>query len=163
MKTNLPAPLSRALTKREIFTKALFTRPDSLSELLPYDEFLEKDRVFLQKNGSLGAVYEVELLEHEPMNSKAIVDAVEKLKSFFSLPENCTLQFLFDQSTISPFYRPGESVGAYQSGHNSGQGGGEGRGKGGERGKKEKEKKEKNRGKKRRETPLLLRRMEMRR
>ena len=122
MKTNLLTPLSRALTKREIFTKALFTRPDSLSELLPYDEFLEKDRVFLQKNGSLGAVYEVELLEHEPMNSKAIVDAVEKLKSFFSLPENCTLQFLFDQSTISPFYRPGESVGAYQSGHNSGQG-----------------------------------------
>ena len=100
---DIPTPIANALSNRKTFTDALFSRPDSLSKLLPYDEVIEKDRLFLQKDGSLGAVYEVELLEHEPLTSKQIVAAIEGLKPLFSLPENCTLQFLFDQSAISSF------------------------------------------------------------
>jgi len=100
---DLPDPISKALSNRETFTNALFSRPDSLSALLSYDEVLEKEQLFLQKDGSLGAVYEVELLEHEPMASKQIINAVEGLKPLFNLPENCTLQFLFDQSAFSSF------------------------------------------------------------
>ncbi|POB14806.1 TraC family protein [Halobacteriovorax sp. DA5] len=99
----LPEPISKALSNREVFTGALFSRPESLSALLPYDEYLEKDNLFLQKDGSLGVVYEVDLLEHEAMTSKKIIGAVEGLKPLFNLPEHCTLQFLFDQSAISSF------------------------------------------------------------
>lgn len=100
---NLSTSVTKALENREVFTKALFSRPESLSALLPYNEFLEKDDLFLLKDGSLGVVYEVELLEHEAMTAKQIVSAVDGLKPIFSLPENCTLQFLFDQSAIAPF------------------------------------------------------------
>lgn len=100
---DLPLPIAKVLSDRSAFTNALFTRPESLAALLPYDEFLPKDSLYLLKDGSLGAVYEVELLEHEPMISKKMVEAVDGLKSLFSLPENCTLQFIFDQSLISSF------------------------------------------------------------
>jgi len=56
---------------------------------------------FQQKDGSLGAIFEVGLLEHEPMTEKEIVSAVSSLKPWFNLPENCTLQILYDQSAIS--------------------------------------------------------------
>lgn len=98
---DLPLPITKALGDRSIFTNALFTRPDSLSALLPYDEYLEKEKLYLLKDGSLGVVYEAELLEHEPMTSKQIVESVEALKPFFSLPENCTLQFIYDQALVS--------------------------------------------------------------
>ena len=55
------------------------------------------------KDGSLGVVFEAELLEHEPLTSRQITDAVEGLSPFFELPENCTLQFLYDQSSLSSF------------------------------------------------------------
>ena len=99
----LPLPIAKVLSDRSSFTNALFSRPESLSALLPYDEFLTADSLYLLKDGSLGAVFQLELLEHEPMISKRIIEAVDGLKSFFSLPENCTLQFLFDQSFISTF------------------------------------------------------------
>jgi hypothetical protein len=60
----LPLPITKALGDRSIFTDALFTRPDSLSALLPYDEYLEKDKLYLLKDGSLGVVYVAEHLEH---------------------------------------------------------------------------------------------------
>lgn len=100
---DLPLPITKALGDRSVFTNALFTRPDSLSALLPYDEYLEKEKLYLLKDGSLGVVYEAELLEHEPMTSKQIVESVEALKPFFSLPENCTLQFIYDQALVSSF------------------------------------------------------------
>ena len=102
MEKTIPKEVERALSDREIFTKALFSRPDSLSSLLPYDEFIEDSHLFLQRNGTLGAIYEVELLEHEPMAAQKIINAVDGAKSLFSLPENCTLQLLFDQAAISP-------------------------------------------------------------
>ena len=115
---NLPSPIAKSLSDRSAFTNALFTRPESLSALLPYDEFLSLDSLYLLKDGSLGAVYELELLEHEPMISKRVIEAVEGLKSFFSLPENCTLQFLFDQAFISNFDKQIDEIASqYEDAH----------------------------------------------
>lgn len=97
----LPKEFTKALCNRSVFTESLFKRPESLGALLPYDEYLEQDRIFLMKDGSLGAVFKVSLLEHEPMTGEQIVSQIEKLKTWFSLPENCVLQILFDQSSIS--------------------------------------------------------------
>ena len=98
---HLPKPIARALANEEIFTKALFERPESLSDLLPYDEFISSNSIFRHKDGSLGAVFEAQPLEHEPMTIDQIVQAVEGVKSWFTLPENCVLQILFDQAAIS--------------------------------------------------------------
>ena len=94
--------ISKALYNRSLFTESLFSRPESLSKLLPYEEFIETDKIFQMKDGSLGAVFEIELLEHETMSEKQILKAVENTKSWFSLPTNCVLQILFDQSYLSP-------------------------------------------------------------
>jgi len=101
VKKMLPKPISEALAKQDVFVRALFTRPESLSALLPYDEYIQESGIFRNKDGSLGVVFEVALLEHEPLSADAIVNAVESLKSWFNLPSNCTLQILFDQANIS--------------------------------------------------------------
>lgn len=98
---NLPKPIAKALANDDELYKALYERPESLSELLPYEEFIEESKTFRHKDGSLGVVFECELLEHEPMTTDQIVSQVESLKSWFTLPENCALQILFDQSGIS--------------------------------------------------------------
>ena len=95
--------ISQALENRKIFTDALFSRPNSLSSLLPYDEVLEQDRLFVLKDGSLGVVYRAKTLEHEALTSRQVIDAVDGLKPLFDLPENCTLQFIFGQSAIPRF------------------------------------------------------------
>jgi len=80
----------------------LLKRPKSLGDLLPYDEYLPNERIFINKDGSLGVMFEVDLLEHEPMVAQDVVSAVSSLRSWFSLPENCVLQVIFEQSRISP-------------------------------------------------------------
>lgn len=92
--------IDRALANRSVFTEALFSRPDSFAKILPYEEYLPEAGIFVLKDGSLGAVFELGLIEHEPVDAGRIVDLVEGLKSWFSLPERCTLQILFDQSEI---------------------------------------------------------------
>jgi hypothetical protein len=77
---------------------ALFTRPESLSSLLPYDEYAEEHGLFCMRDGSLGAVFKVDLLEHEPLTEKEVMAAVKSVKAWFSLPENCTLQVIYEQS-----------------------------------------------------------------
>ena len=100
---DITLPINRALENRKVFTQALFTRPESLAALLPYDEFIEEGKIFQLKDGSLGAIFEVKLLEHEPMIEKEILRTVGSLKPWFSLPENCTLQILYDQTQVSKF------------------------------------------------------------
>ncbi len=95
--------LNSKTSQRKSFTEALFSRPSSLSELLPYEEYLAGEGIFLLKDGSLGAIYKMKLLEHETMTSKEIIQAVKGLKPLFSLPENCTFQVHFEQSRLSPF------------------------------------------------------------
>lgn len=93
--------ISRALAHDQVFIRSLFERPESLSALLPYDEFIPSNRLFRQKDGSLGAVFEATLFEHETMTSEEIISSVDALRSWFTLPENCTLQILFEQTAVS--------------------------------------------------------------
>ncbi|MBH9818773.1 conjugal transfer protein TraC, partial [Clostridioides difficile] len=82
------------------FVKALFERPDSFAKILPYEEYLPEAGIFVLKDGSLGAIYEIGLLEHEPVEAARIVELVSSIKAWFFLPERCTLQVFFDQSEI---------------------------------------------------------------
>lgn len=101
--SSLPKPIQDALGKRSVFTEALFTRPESLSSLLPYEEYAEEHGLFCMRDGSLGAVCKVDLLEHEPLTEKEVMAAVKSVKPWFNLPENCTLQLIYEQSAISEF------------------------------------------------------------
>ena len=92
---------SDALANSDIFYQALFNRPQSLSQFLPYDEFLTDKQIFILKDGSMGAIFKVSLLEHEPMVERQILEKVESLKNWFALPENCVLQIIYEQSQIS--------------------------------------------------------------
>ena len=89
------------LCDRSIYTEALFKRPDSLSDLLPYEDYYEKEKVFILKDGSLGVIYEVDLVEHEPLTEKQILATIKSLKPWLTLPENCTMQFIHEQARVS--------------------------------------------------------------
>ncbi len=99
--SDLSKPISHALGKSDVFVRSLFERPESLGELLPYEEYIENEKLFRNKDGSLGAVFEATLLEHEPMTPNEVVSVVDSLKSWFNLPSNCVLQVHFDQSYVS--------------------------------------------------------------
>lgn len=92
--------IESTLASRKQFVRALFERPDSFAKILPYEEYLKEAGMFVLRDGSLGAVFEVGLIEHEPVEAQHLVDIVDGLKSWFFLPENCTLQILFDQGHI---------------------------------------------------------------
>lgn len=67
------------LVSRKKFVSALFERADSFAKILPYEEFLPEAGIFVLKDGSLGAVFDLSLIEHEPMDATRIVDLVEGL------------------------------------------------------------------------------------
>ena len=92
--------IESTLASRKAFVHALFERADSFAKILPYEEYLEEAGVFVLKDGSLGAIFELSLIEHEPLSAERIIETVEGLKSWFFLPEHCTLQLLFDQAHI---------------------------------------------------------------
>jgi hypothetical protein len=93
--------LDDGLACANLFTQSLFKRPESLSKYLPYESFIKDQKVFLLKDGSLGAIYKVNLLEHETMSAQEIIGSVDSLRSWFNLPTNCTFQVSFDQSYVS--------------------------------------------------------------
>jgi len=97
----LPKILEKGLSERKLFTEALFKRPESLSQFLPYEEYLDKFGIFINKDGSFGAVYRAQLVEHEPLVGPRVAELVANLKTWFSLPENCVLQVLYDQSPVA--------------------------------------------------------------
>ncbi|MFK7822709.1 MAG: TraC family protein [Oligoflexales bacterium] len=102
MTKTLSKPIRNSLSDKSGIAD-LFERSESLSALLPYDDYVPAHQVFQMKDGSLGAVFEVELLEHEHMTERQIIRAVESIKNWFSLRENCVLQILFESSQYSPF------------------------------------------------------------
>ena len=93
--------IEQALSRHEILARALFERPESLSKLLPYDEYLPEFSQFRQKDGSLGVVYEVELCAHETKTSQEIQSLLEKLRTWFRLSQDFTLSLLFEQAPVS--------------------------------------------------------------
>lgn len=92
--------IESTLASRKKFAHALYERPDSFAKILPYEEYLSEAGMFVLKDGSLGAIFELKLVEHEPLEASRIIETVESLKSWFQLPERCTLQVLFDQAYI---------------------------------------------------------------
>ena len=93
--------LDTMLADRKRYHQALLERPQSLGELLAYDEYLPDHQVFVQKDGSLGAVFELALLSHEPMTEKEIIRAVSETKPWLTLPFNCVLGFHYECQEIS--------------------------------------------------------------
>lgn len=85
----------------EHILNTFFKRPESLTRFLPYNEVLP-DNIFANKDGSLGGVFEIKLLEHEVMNEEQILNAVNSLKAWFSLSENVAIQIIYEQSPLSP-------------------------------------------------------------
>lgn len=114
--TQKPDLIESTLSNRKAFVRALFERPDSFAKILPYEEYLEDASVFVLKDGSLGAVFELGLIEHEPLSPEKIIETVEGLKSWFFLPENSTLQLLFDQAYI-PARDPAWKFGGFKHPH----------------------------------------------
>ena len=103
MKTpDLSKIINHSLAKNEVFARAFMERPESLAKFLTYDEYVEELGLFRQKDGSLGAVFEVTLCEHETKTSQEIVTLLEGLRSWFRLPEEVTLSLLYEQALISP-------------------------------------------------------------
>ena len=43
------------------------SRPESLSSSFPFDEVMEKENIFVNRDASLGVIFQVTLAEHEPM------------------------------------------------------------------------------------------------
>ena len=82
--------------------RALMRRPESLSKEFPWNEALAEEKVFVNHDGSLGAVFKITLAEHETMVEDAVVSAVNSLKTWFSVPENAVLQVIFEQLPLSP-------------------------------------------------------------
>ena len=99
--SQIAKPIEKAMARHDIFVKALFERPQSLSALLPYGEYLPETGLFVHKDGSLGAVFQATLLEHEPLVTEQVIEAVEGLKPWFNLPTHCVLQVLFEQAHLS--------------------------------------------------------------
>lgn len=89
------------LVNRQEYNKIFLQRPTSVSSFLPYDEYLEDTGVFVQKDGSLGAIFKVELIEHEVLNESEIVRIISATKSLFCLPTSYVVQFLYDSSYYS--------------------------------------------------------------
>ena len=109
--------IQEALSKQTFLAKALFERPESICELLPFDEYIPEFQVFRQKDGSLGVVYEAELCAHETKTSEEIIRVLQDLRSWFRFTENTTLSLLFEQAPISPhdaiwseFSQPADSL-----------------------------------------------------
>lgn len=99
--------LDRIEKKRALLADAIFKRPDSISRILPYEEYLPDHQTFIMKDGSLGRIFEIALVEHETMTLTQIVDLAESLESLLKLPENCVLQIQYLNREISeknPFW-----------------------------------------------------------
>lgn len=94
--------LEKALAQPALLAQALFQRPESLSQFLPYEEYLPEYGLFRQKDGSLGCVYRVELIEHEAKTSEEIFSLLQKLKIWFSFSEQYAVSLLFEQNRLSP-------------------------------------------------------------
>ena len=104
--------------RRDLYAGAIMKRPDSLPDLLPYDEFYEKDKIFILKDGSFGIFYRLELSQHEPLTEKEIIRKIRQMRSLLSLPSHTVLQLIYDQSLLSDKDRELEAkLGEYPDGH----------------------------------------------
>ena len=87
--------------QRDLFVDSIFKRHESISKMIPFDEYLPEHEVFIMKDGSLGAAFKIALLEHETMSATEIVEIVDSFQSLLKLPSNCTLQINMYQRELS--------------------------------------------------------------
>lgn len=90
------------LRNEHAYRKALFANANRLDSILPYQEYLSDHQVFLLKDGSLGAMFEVSLMEHESQNIEDLQVLIQKLTTWFSGSESEVMQILFEQSELRP-------------------------------------------------------------
>ena len=65
----------------------------NIIQYLPYLEYLPDSKLFVLTDKSLGVIYRLETLDHEPMLFEDIANYSSSLQSFLDLPSNCVLQF----------------------------------------------------------------------
>ena len=68
---------------------------------LPYLEYLPDSKLFILADKSLGVIYKLDTLDHEPMLFEDITNHNNSLQAFLDLPSNCVLQFYSQMSHIS--------------------------------------------------------------
>ena len=95
--------LEKFLWNKSSLNRAIFERPDSISALLPYYEYLPRDQVFVMRDGSLGAVLEVELIPHETLTEPQVLNVVHSLKPWFRFNEEFVVQLVYDCAPVSEF------------------------------------------------------------
>lgn len=88
------------LRNEQTCRQALFANANRLDAILPYQEYVPSHQMFLMKDGSLGAMFEVSMIEHEPQTTEDLQTLVQKLTSWFSGSESQVMQILFEQSEL---------------------------------------------------------------
>lgn len=77
-----------------------FRDHERLSKKLMVDEFIEDGKYFILKDQSVGVVYGVELFEHEASKNESIIEMNRKLKSWLSLNDEFSIQYVFSQGKV---------------------------------------------------------------
>ena len=73
-----------------------------LIQELPYGEFDEDNKIFILSDSSIGVIYRIELVEHEPLRVIELQEFRSQLEQWLNLPSNCVAQFLFEQRCLLP-------------------------------------------------------------
>lgn len=84
----------------DIVEKSLSEQLTRVQEVLPYLQFDSSNNLVILKDYSMGAVYRVELAQHEAMLGSNLDELHSNLVRWLQLPNNCALQVLFDQSYL---------------------------------------------------------------
>ncbi|MGE3682709.1 MAG: TraC family protein [Bdellovibrionales bacterium] len=87
--------LSNLFSKREVGSGL------KLIEELPYREYRPESKMFILSDTSLGVIYRLDLLEHEPMSVENIGELRSQLEQWLNLPSNCVAQFLLQQTEMT--------------------------------------------------------------
>ena len=81
--------------------KELCKRPESITNLLPYADYLQDEEIFVFKDATLGAGYELTLIEHETLPIEQIKELTDSFHIFLDLPKNIIPQIIFTQDYIA--------------------------------------------------------------
>lgn len=88
-------------TIKDLFFQSKEKPQISIVDYLSYREFRSEEKLFILSDNSLGVIYKLPLIEHEPLSVNDISDFRSQLEQWLNLPPECTAQFLFQQSEIT--------------------------------------------------------------
>lgn len=83
-------------------------QPESISTKLPYDEFIESGRDYINLDDGLGFMWEVSPLAHEAMEKSELLENLEKIRrAIMRIQEkDAIVQLIFDSEPSSDFDVP---------------------------------------------------------